>query len=68
MKKLLLVCLLLTGCNTKPCKESEKYTIIQNNYKIENTKCIYRAQDDYAIFEKNGHKIYVNGSSVIIQE
>lgn len=81
MKKLLLVCLLLTGCGrgwedlknewkySNPCKNGGKYTIIQNNYKIENTKCIYWAtRDDDAIFEKNGHKIYVNGSSIIIQE
>ncbi len=54
---------------TNPCMKGGKYTIIQNNYKIENAKCVYWAtKDDDAIFEKNNQKIYVNGSSIIIEE
>lgn len=81
MKKILFVILmLLVGCNdewentnndwgyTSPCIQGGRYTIIQNNYKIENTKCVFFGTDEDVIFEKDGHKIYVNGPSIIIQE
>lgn len=81
MKKILFILLCLTGCGrewedfknewkySNPCIDGGRYTIVQNGYKIENTKCLYWAtQDDDSIFEKNEHKIYVNGSSIIIQE
>lgn len=75
------VVLMMAGCSrewedakndwkyTTPCMEGGRYTIIQNSFKIENTKCIYWVtSDDDAIFEKDGQRIYVNGSSIIVEE
>lgn len=73
----------LTGCTrelqrqinnftyTNPVKEGGKYTVIQNGFELgHHLKCIYwSTDDDDSVFEaENGKKIYVNGSSVIVEE
>ena len=72
----------LTGCTrnfqreinnftyTNPKKLGKRYTIIQNGFELHNLKCIYwSVDDDDSVFEaEDGKKIYVNGSSIIIEE
>lgn len=55
---------------TNPKKLGKRYTIIQNGYELHNLKYIYWSlDDDDSVFEtENGKKIYVNGSSIIIEE
>ena len=72
----------LTGCTrnfqkeinnftyTNPKKLGKRYTIIQNGCEIHNLKCVYwSVEDDDSVFEaENGKKVFVNGSSIIIEE
>lgn len=72
----------LTGCTrnlqreinnftyTNPKKLGKRYTIIQNGYELHNLKCVYwSVDDDDSVFEtEDGKKIYINGSSIIIEE
>ena len=53
-----------------PIKAGGTFTIYQNGMKFEHLKCIYwSTEDDDACFvNEAGKKIFVNGSSVIIQE
>lgn len=53
-----------------PRKAGGTYTVIQNGVEINHLKCVYWAtKDDDAVFEApNGKLVFVNGSSVIIQE
>lgn len=56
---------------TNPKKLGKRYTIIiQNGYELHNLKCVYwSVDDDDSVFEtEDGKKIYVNGSSIIIEE
>ena len=55
---------------TNPRKEGKVYTVIQNGTEINHLRCIYwGTEDDDSIFENsNGKKIWVNGSSIIIEE
>ena len=55
---------------TNPKKAGGTYTVIQNSTEINHLKCVYWAtEDDDAVFEApNGKLVFVNGSSVIIQE
>ena len=55
---------------TNPKKLGKRYTIIQNGYELHNLKHIYWSvdDDDYVFEAENGKKIYVNGSSIIIEE
>ena len=55
---------------TNPIKEGEKYTVIQNGFELNHLKCIYwSTDDDDSVFEaENGKKIFVNGSSIIVEE
>ena len=77
-----ILTLSLTGCTrkfqreinnwtyTNPKKLGKRYTIIQNGYELHNLKCIYwSVDDDDSAFEtESGKKVYVNGSSIIIEE
>lgn len=74
----------LTGCTrklqreinnlsyTNPKKEGAKYTVYQNGWEfpVHHLKCIYwSTDDDDSVFEaENGKKIFVNGSSIIVEE
>ena len=71
----------LTGCTrnlqreinnftyTNPKKLGKRYTIIQNGYELHNLKYVYWSVDDDSVFEtEDGKKIYINGSSIIIEE
>ena len=74
----------LTGCNrefqreinnwtyTNPKKEGARYTVYQNGWEFPepHLKCIYwSTDDDDSVFEtENGKKIFVNGSSIIVEE
>ena len=71
----------LTGCtrnlqreinnftDTNPKKLGKRYTIIQNGYELHNLKYVYWSVDDDSVFEtEGGKKIYINGSSIIIEE
>ena len=72
----------LTGCTrnlqreinnftyTNPKKLGKRYTIIQNAYELYNLKCVYwSTDDDDSVFEtEDEKKIYINGSSIIIEE
>lgn len=51
-------------------KPKTLYTVIQNKTKIEHLRCVYwSTEDDDSIFiNQNGKKIFVNGSSIIIEE
>lgn len=55
---------------TNPVKIGGTFTIYQNGMKFEHLKCIYwSTEDDDACFvNEAGKKIFINGSSVIIQE
>lgn len=55
---------------TNPKKLGKRYTIIQNGYELHNLKYVYwTVDDDDSVFEtEDGKKIYVNGSSIIIEE
>lgn len=55
---------------TNPKKLGKRYTIIQNGYELHNLKYVYwTVDDDASVFEtEDGKKIYVNGSSIIIEE
>ena len=55
---------------TNPKKEGARYTIIQNGYELHNLKYVYWTVDNNdSVFEtEDGKKIYVNGSSIIIEE
>lgn len=55
---------------TNPKKSGGTYTIIQNGTEINHLKCVYWAtEDDDSVFEApNGKLVFVNGSSVVIQE
>lgn len=72
----------LTGCTreiqrhinnltyTNPVKQGGKYTVIQNGFELNHLKCVYwSTDDDDSVFEaENGKKIFVNGSSIIVEE
>jgi hypothetical protein len=74
----------LTGCTreiqreinnwtyTNPKKEDARYTVYQNGHEfpVHHLKCIYwSTDDDDSVFEaENGKKIFVNGSSIIVEE
>lgn len=78
---LLGVSLVLTGCTrgfqsainnwtyTSPVKVGGTWTVIQGDTTITGCRCLYwSTEDDDACFEKDGKKIFVNGSSIIIEE
>ena len=74
----------LTGCTrefqrqinnityTNPVKEGGKYTVYQNGWELPvyHLECVYwSTDDDDSVFEtENEKKIYVNGSSIIVEE
>ena len=52
-----------------PVNTGGYWTIIQGETKIEHCKCIYwSTEDDDACFMKDGKQIFVNGSSITLQE
>jgi hypothetical protein len=53
-----------------PRKMGGYFTVIQNGTEINHLKCIYwSTSDDDSIFvADNGKKVFVNGSSLIIEE
>lgn len=55
---------------TNPKKLGKRYTIIQNGFELHNLKCVYwSVDDDDSVFEtEDGKKIYISGSSIIIEE
>ena len=55
---------------TNPRKVGGKYTVIQNGFELQHLECVYWAtEDDDAVFKaSNGKLVFVNGSSIIIQE
>ena len=55
---------------TNPKKVGGKYTVIQNGVELNNLKCVYWAtEDDDSVFETpNGKLVFVNGSSIVVQE
>ena len=57
---------------TNPKKEGARYTVYQNGWEfpVHHLKCVYwSTDDDDSVFEaENGKKVYVNGSSIIIEE
>lgn len=76
-----MLSMLLSGCTRGICKfannftytrpSSEKtYTVVQNGFELNNLKCIYwSTDDDDSCFEtEDGRKVFVNGSSIIIEE
>jgi len=72
----------LTGCTrefqrqinnityTDPKKEGARYTVYQNGFKLNHLECVYwSTDDDDSVFKtENGKKIFVNGSSIIVEE
>lgn len=78
----IIACLGLCSCTRKleafrnnyaysnPRQENKIYTVIQNGTEINHLRCIYwGTEDDDSIFENSeGKKIWVNGSSIIIEE
>lgn len=80
---LIIVCGLFTSCKLRsiegirnnyiyenPRMIDGTFTVIQNGTQIHGLKCIYwSTTDDDSIFvANNGKKVFVNGSSIIIQE
>lgn len=53
-----------------PRKLGGTYTVIQNGTEINHLECVYwSTEDDDAVFKaKNGKHVFVNGSSIIIEE
>lgn len=72
----------LTGCTrefqkqinnftyTNPVKIGGTYTVIQNGLELKHLKCIYwSVDDDDSVFEaENGKRVFVNGSSIVVEE
>ena len=54
---------------TSPSQIGGTWTVIQGSTTITGCKCLYwSTDDDDSCFVKDGKKIFVNGSSIIIQE
>lgn len=55
---------------TNPRQDECTFTVIQNGTEINHLKCVYwSTEDDDSVFvAKNGKKVYVNGSSLVIEE
>lgn len=53
-----------------PRKIGGTFTVIQNGTEINHLKCIYwsTSDDDSIFITNNGKKVFVNGSSLIIEE
>lgn len=80
---LIVVSLLFMGCKLRSIENIRNnfnyenprtinctFTVIQNGIKICGLKCVYwSTEDDDALFiTEDGKKVFVNGSSIIIQE
>ena len=80
---LVLVGFCFVGCHLKtmesirndytydnPRKMNGYFTVIQNGTEIKHLKCIYwsTSDDDSIFMADNGKRVFVNGSSLIIEE